>query len=784
MAQRRFGPTLDAGTVIIEKESERTITPSALGTTGYVGILDRGPVGELIATSGKRDLLAKTGGYIPDSLLPDAARDFWDHSDGAGILLLIRVTDGNEKKAAGIFYDRSSDRNAVMKVEAKSGGGWAGRRQTYVVDLTSVPGDIPVENKINLPIAFHPIMADQFKGGTLTSTETGKSYEITGNDKSDGTTTTELRLNGAAKLKTDFGSGTDPEFIIEVGQIDSLGQDKNLAIKIMDGQLNPSSEFGIEVYVSGDLVKSWPDLSMDPNSSRYFPEIINEDGSNHYITVTDQWYGNTVLNENRPANYYASVASSEITATALDLSTVLVLVDSSLASDNTIAAFTFGAKVIADVYEVEYAGPNWTLTSLTRQKTHSFTDPVDATPYTADNPYSIGFTVSGVTPVAGEKFTLTVLPLVEDEAIGGRIFLDGVSGASAAGYLISDNDEKSASIQVGDLTLGGSLPGTVPIRLEYAQELGDGYDGIAELSTTDFLEAYDLALSKFNETADKGYGLIKFATPGITALDGLHGGITATSVEKAGAAYAEAKNHQYRYEIPSNITDEFAAKSHVQDTLGKNTYSKVTFPSWGYVSDPVLSGRLKLVPLCGQIQGWEARVSRDYDGYHKVASGIDVKFARIVKLPTGTKILNGEVLNPAGLQRIMLKGGNWVHWGARIPSTDPAFTFCQHRELLSYYEHVLQESFDYIIFAINDEQEQPGLVSAMQSFFLPEWRKRALRGNSPEEAFSIKIDAENNTNLTRALGDMNAEVKLRLADTIERFIITISKAGVFESLDA
>ena len=51
-----------------------------------------------------------------------------------------------------------------------------------------------------------------------------------------------------------------------------------------------------------------------------------------------------------------------------------------------------------------------------------------------------------------------------------------------------------------------------------------------------------------------------------------------------------------------------------------------------------------------------------------------------------------------------------------------------------------------------------------------------------EEAVGIKIDEENNTNLTRANGDLNAEISLRLADTVERFIITIGKLGIFDQL--
>ena len=44
----------------------------------------------------------------------------------------------------------------------------------------------------------------------------------------------------------------------------------------------------------------------------------------------------------------------------------------------------------------------------------------------------------------------------------------------------------------------------------------------------------------------------------------------------------------------------------------------------------------------------------------------------------------------------------------------------------------------------------------------------------------IKIDTENNDDDTRAQGDMYADIELTLADTVERFIIRIGKAGVSE----
>lgn len=783
MAQKRFGPTLDAGVVVIEKESEKTIVPAQLGSTAYVGILERGPVGELITAVGKKDLLAKTGGLIPDSLLPDAAQDFWDHSQGAGVLFLYRVTDGKEVKATLILYDRKAGKNAVITVDAKNGGSWAGKRDTYVVDLAAVPGDITAETTIDLPVGFHPIQKDQFKNGTLISTETGNSYPIIGNDASDGTTKTELRLASDQTLQTDFASGTDVEFIIELESIDVWGREKHLAVEILDGQLNPSTEWGMKVYVNDELVKTWPDLSSDPNSSRYFVDLINDDPTNYYVAVTDLWVG-SITTAVRPANFYTVVADTEIAAKQLDLATVIPVVTTAFTGGaSTIAAFTYGAKVTPDTYTITYNGTTWDVVSTGKQANHTFPAASGGVPYVADNPYSFGFTITEAAPISGDVFTVTLLPLEADEAIGGRIFFPNEAWAPGQGFFITDNEEDTVDITTGDLTNGGTISGNITVRLQYQQQLTAGYDGIATVDELDFSPAFDVNISPFNDTADGGYGLIKFASPGITELisSSISSVDKAQVVERAGKDYAETRNHQYRLEIPKTATDEIVVKNYVQNVVGKSDHEKVCFHGYAKVSDPVLTDRLKTVPTVGMFHGREAKVAKDFDGYHKVAAGIDVTLPRIRELLTGDTKLNGEIINPAGIQRIEKKSGNFVIWGARIPAVDTAFKFSQHRELLSYYEQVLVQSFDFIIFAINDPIEQPALVAALQSFFYPEWVKRAVRGDTFEDAVQIKIDDENNTDATRAAGDLNADITLRLADTVERFIITISKAGVFDS---
>lgn len=780
MAQKRFGPTLDAGTVVIEKEGEKTIQASQLGSSAMVGILERGTVGELITAVGKRDLLAKTGGLIPDSLLPDAAQDFWEHSEGAGILFLYRVTDGTEVTAELTLYDRSEPRNAVAKVRAHNAGGWAGRRDNYVLDLAST-GDITSETTVDLPVGFHPIQKDQFKGGTLYVTGANKSYEILSNDASDGVAKTTLTLTADSKVLTDYGVSSDLEVAIVLDQTDVWGRERKLAVEILDGEIDPSTSWGMKVYVNDELVRAYPDLSSDPNSKDYYVEIINEDTANVYVEVEDLWVG-TVSADNRPANFFKAVADSEITTTGLDLSDVVVEVDSSNAGSNTIGTFTFGTSFIPDTLRVTYdsVGGDWTVVSLDKQANHTFPDATGGVAYVADNQWGIGFTITENTPLDGEYFDLKVNALPVDELINGRIFFPDESFAPGVGWLVTDNTRNSVSITTGDMTNAGAVSGNVNVRLQWPQQLGGGYDGVAALGDADFTAAFDTDSSPFNDTSGQGYGLIKFACPGIQELSGPD----AVTVQKAGVSYCTAKNHMFRHEFPAAYTDEVVAKTYVNSTLGRSDHSKITFPSYAKVSDPVLTGRLKTVSLSGMIMGREAKVARDYDGYHKVAAGLSVTLPNVKELPTKERKLNGEVLNPVGIQRIEKKQGNFVLWGARIPSASTEWRFVQHRELMSHYEQILLSSFDYVIFAINDKQEWPGLIATLKAFFLPEWRKRALRGDTFAEAAQLKIDEENNTNLTMAAGDLNAEIKLRLADTVERFIITISKAGIFESLSA
>jgi len=415
-----------------------------------------------------------------------------------------------------------------------------------------------------------------------------------------------------------------------------------------------------------------------------------------------------------------------------------------------------------------------TTATVTSDKFGALGTLTEGSAFVPDTKWAPEFTIdNGATILeAGDTMVLTYKPFVPDSLIDGYLYIDKVN-ASTTRFRIVDNDHDSITVADGsDLTVDGAQNDEFMVVAPL--ELEGGRDGVADLTDADYTsQAWDTILSPFNRVVGRNMGIIKFATPGVTS----------TTVEKAGIAYAAAKNHQYRYELPANKTTEVTAIDHINLTLGRNDFAVAAWPSWCDVPDPdSTDGRRKTIPNTGMIHGREARTAADYNGYHKAAAGQDQILPRILDIPTGDAVLDEEQLNPVGIQVIKKVKGNFVIWGDRTLYLDPTWKWKHQREMMSYYEHVLQENFDWIVFAINDPVTEKLALAALRSYFFPEFQKRALRGGTFDEAAIIRVDEEINTDATRAAGDMYAEVALKLADTVERFIIKIGKQGIFESV--
>lgn len=758
MVQRRYGPIQGAGIGVQELEGDKPIEPGALGWVGYAGILEKGEVGKLILCPTKKDFVKKCGGYLSDSLLPDSCFDFYGIAQGAGGIALVRVTDGNEVQAQATLHCRKTTRITLGVLKAKNGGRWGGKEAKYTKDL-ALSSDL---TETTLTTGVTSWAEDQWKGGYVELTAVAnKRYLILGN-----TAAGVITVASDAKMKTDWGTGPSLRYYLTLDN-----DDKCLSYEVRDGLEDPANEFGLYIYVDGLLTVWWENLSVDPTSSRYWENVVNNDSRNDEVVADDQWTG-AVAADVRPANHYGKT----LTVTETVLTAVIHEFDPDATGDGngTCALGTTTDAMVEQVITLTFSSP--TAFTAVSSKFGSL-GPAGAvgSAFTPDNKWSPPFTLTaGSTPwAASDVATLVYKPFVADALIGGSLY-PNKPDASREKYRIIDNSHKTITVAAGsDLTVSGDVD--EEFMVSAPMEMAGGEDGIAGMTDADYEnQAWDTNSSPFNQLRGKNLGLVKMASPGVTS----------TAVQKAGLAYAEAKNHQYRYEVPSATLDEVAVDGYVNDTLGRSEFSVVSFPSYGYVADPEATepGKLKLVSLTGMIHGREARIANDWLGYHKAGAGVDASLPSVLKLTTEDAILNEEYLNPKGINVIKKIKGKFVLWGDRTLWSDPLWKWKHQREQMSYYEQVLIESFDWIVFAINDPVTEKPALAALKAFFLPEFQKRALRGKSLDDAAIIKLDSEINTDATRAAGDMYAEINLALADTVERFIMKIGKQGLFESV--
>ena len=724
MAQRRFGPTLGAGVVIIEKDAARLIDPAPLGVTLYVTPLAKGYTSKLNSCFSKRDFYRKCGNRITEYDGPDCANDFFDAGNGAGELHLVRVQAGATLRSAYIdvwsremtadtdgFTASDIKGRAVMRVTAANGGRWAGRRRAIHREVALITDVAATTLTTGLTMK-----EDEWVGGQLALDGVStKTYTITGN-----TTAGVVSVSSDADMDADLGVSTDKGYTLVLDtEVGAEGNSRSLAVMLGDGESDPEDEFSLDVYVDDQKVRRYANLSMDPTSKNYFVRLINDDASNVDITVEDLLTpSDPTVADRRPAN--AQGVNSAVTSTTLTIVPFQVRQTAGVSNPTFAISGDTALMKYADTIEIECTGvalgaATFTCKSMRLNGGGSIISAsvtqnntaAQAFTFTSTDPNLpvITMTCGATTFTAGDKFQLDWMPLDPDAMVGGYLCPDFDNKPNAR-FRITGNTHKVITVQSGDMTTtGGAATGDRwmafwPQKNNWTDMItsgtaANGYDALAALADADYTDvALNSATSPARRLLVENKGLVKVATPDMTS----------TAVQQAGLAFAEALNWQFRVEIPDTVTTESDAVDYINSTIGRNDFGVTSWPSYGYVSDPERPGQLKLTPLTGLIHGREALVAKQYNGYHKAAAGIDVTLPKLVKLPTEDLVINEEVTNPQGVNVIKKVKGNFILWGDRTIALDSNWKWKHQREMMSHYENRLREGFDYIIFSINNKR--------------------------------------------------------------------------------
>jgi len=162
---------------------------------------------------------------------------------------------------------------------------------------------------------------------------------------------------------------------------------------------------------------------------------------------------------------------------------------------------------------------------------------------------------------------------------------------------------------------------------------------------------------------------------------------------------------------------------------------------WIKVFDPA-GGTNKFVPPAGHMAGIWAR-SDDSRGVHKAPANEVVRGA--ITLQTQITKAEHDLLNPVGINCIRSFPGRGVRvWGARTLSSDPEWRYLNVRRLFNYLEESILMGTQWVVFEPNDHALWARIRRTISAFLINEWRKGALFGTTPDEAFFVKCDDETN----------------------------------------
>ncbi|MGA3541091.1 phage tail sheath family protein [Micromonosporaceae bacterium DT194] len=170
-------------------------------------------------------------------------------------------------------------------------------------------------------------------------------------------------------------------------------------------------------------------------------------------------------------------------------------------------------------------------------------------------------------------------------------------------------------------------------------------------------------------------------------------------------------------------------------------YAALYYP-WIKVFDP-LTGANRFVPPSGHIAGIWGR-SDNARGVHKAPANEVIRGA--VALETQLTRTEQELLNPIGVNCVRAFPGRGILvWGARTLSSDPAWRYLNVRRLFNYLEESILAGTQWVVFEPNDDALWARIRRTISAFLVMEWRRGALFGLTPDEAFFVKCDRETNT---------------------------------------
>jgi len=223
---------------------------------------------------------------------------------------------------------------------------------------------------------------------------------------------------------------------------------------------------------------------------------------------------------------------------------------------------------------------------------------------------------------------------------------------------------------------------------------------------------------------------------------------------------------------PPNCNSKSSMETWWDDLGLDNPYATIYWP-WIEVDSAAGDGT-RLVPPSGHLAGVWSR-NDGQRGVHKAPGNESIHGVR--KLAFDPSDTEQGPLNMKGVNCLRNFRGRGIKvYGARTAAkTDQSWKYLNVRRYFNYLQESILGGTQWAVFEPNDHALWARIRRSIGAFLITEWRKGALFGTTPQEAFFIKCDADINTPETIDLGEVHCLVGVAPVKPAEFVIFTLSQ---------
>jgi phage tail sheath protein FI len=219
---------------------------------------------------------------------------------------------------------------------------------------------------------------------------------------------------------------------------------------------------------------------------------------------------------------------------------------------------------------------------------------------------------------------------------------------------------------------------------------------------------------------------------------------------------------------------------------GQYSINSAYYFPWVQAPDPLIGNRLNYFPPCGFVAGIYASTDASR-GVWKAPAGIDASLTGVSGLQYILTDLENGSLNTQAincLRQFNVYGD--VVWGSRtLQGNDQAgsqWKYVPIRRLALFLESSLVDGTQWVVFEPNDPTLWSQIRLNVGSFMQGLFQQGAFQGSTPQQAYFVKCDSENNPPSSIALGIVNILVGFAPLYPAEFVVIQIQQiAGQAQS---